>query len=44
VYSVKLECFRWGVYAIVVLVYFFELTFFVCVWRWSCDFSHGSKW
>jgi len=21
-----------------------KLTLFVCVWRWSCDSLHGSKW
>jgi len=22
----------------------YELTLSVCVWRWSCDLSHGSRW
>jgi len=21
-----------------------EFTLFVCVWQWSCDVSHESKW
>jgi len=24
--------------------FFFELTLFVCVWRWSCNLLHGSKY
>jgi len=22
----------------------YKLTLSVCVWRWSCDLSHGSRW
>jgi len=21
-----------------------KFTLFVCVWRWSCDVSHGNRW
>jgi len=23
---------------------YFKLTLFVCIWRWSCNLLHGSKW
>jgi len=23
---------------------FYELTLSVCVWRWSCNSLHGSRW
>jgi len=26
------------------LIVFYQLTLSVCVWRWSCDSLHGSKW
>jgi len=25
-------------------MFIFELTLFVCVWRWSCDLSYESRW
>jgi len=31
-------------YLIHVISYIVELTLFGCVWRWSCNSLHGSKW
>jgi len=28
----------------VVQFYFVELTLFACVWRWSCNAWHESRW
>jgi len=29
---------------VIYALYSFELTLSVCIWRWSCNSLHGSRW